>query len=156
MTDTVTAHTTGADRRLLANISRWRKANGWTRNLRGFLVNPDRTLGVDISDGSDGMGTGFRLMRGDLLHKPTDYPADSIRQAVDLLAALGILPPHLSSQYAAGFDSARELTVDTAVGAVTAHFDVTEKDVADVKAWSTRRLQMQLNSIAKRAAGGTR
>ncbi|MET7867943.1 hypothetical protein [Micromonospora taraxaci] len=111
---TPTASTSTEDRRLLAEVSRWRKDNGWGRDCRGVYTSADRTFGVDICDGRDGMAAGFRIMRGLLLTKPTEYPAETVREAIDMLVALNVLPARFSSAYRAGWlNGYAEVATDT-------------------------------------------
>jgi hypothetical protein len=104
MTDTVTAPT--ADRKLLADVHRWARTYGWTsagwRGWQNARYEDQATVAVRTNE------AGFQVWRkpADAPHftgQPTEYPADSVRQAVDLLVALGILPAQLSSAYTAGW-----------------------------------------------------
>ncbi|MBM0277228.1 hypothetical protein [Micromonospora tarensis] len=92
------------DRRLLAEVSRWRKANDWRDSSRGFQNAPfedGATVAVRPNE------AGFQVWRkpADAPHftgQPTEYPAESVREAIDMLVALRILPPQFSSAYEAG------------------------------------------------------
>lgn len=89
-----------ASRRLLAAVSRWAREQGWERSLvRNLRLSPDGSLsvawdadGVDVHQG-DGRG-GVALV----CHL---RPA-TVREAVDVLAALDVVPQYFSRQYAAG------------------------------------------------------
>ncbi|MBM0203228.1 hypothetical protein JNW90_08990 [Micromonospora sp. STR1s_5] len=106
---TSTASTPTEDRRLLAEVSRWRKAADWTDSSRGFQNAPfedGATVAVRPNE------AGFQVWRkpADAPHftgQPTEYPAESVREAIDLLVALRVLPAHFSSAYQAGQDDAR-------------------------------------------------
>ena len=95
------------DRRLLAEVSKWAHANGWTNGgWRGYMNGRywhEATIMVRPNE------TGFDVWRvergGPVSGKPMEYPATSIREAVDLLVALRILPDRFSSAFRAGVDS---------------------------------------------------
>jgi hypothetical protein len=129
VTTNVTTPTTGADRRLLADVHRWARTNGWTpadwRGRQNAPTEDQATIAVRTNE------AGFQVWRKttDAPHftgQPTDYPADSVRQAVDLLAALNILPAQFSSAYQAGWHDG--------------YFaDVEDETRAEIRAaWSTR------------------
>ncbi len=89
-----------SDRRLLAEVHHWARVNGWSPRSRGW-TNPDDTTAVTWDEGEVRV---WRRQRPNLYPTwPTMYPVESIRQAVDLLVALGILPAELSSVYAEGY-----------------------------------------------------
>ncbi|MGN9802024.1 hypothetical protein [Micromonospora sp. L32] len=96
-----TANTT-SDRHLLAEVSRWRKANGWTLSGQRGWVNArcsaDATVAVDYHPYRDGFTVACKDDRtGTWPLYPDFRAADSVRQAVDMLVALDILPARLSS-----------------------------------------------------------
>ncbi|MGA4726260.1 hypothetical protein ACPB67_02470 [Micromonospora taraxaci] len=110
---TPTASTPTEDRRLLAEVSRWRKGNDWRADdLRGFQNAPFEdaaTVAVRPNE------AGFQVWRkgADAPHfigQPIEYPAESVREAVDLLVALDVLPLQFSSAYEAGWDDCAALT----------------------------------------------
>lgn len=105
MTDTNTAFPNfapGEDRELLADVHRWARTNGWNWHEAWGWVNAhyvsDATLAVEWEDGPLVIRSGEVL----LLLKPKTYPVASVREAVDILVALRILPAHFSSAYEAG------------------------------------------------------
>lgn len=96
MTDTTT------DRELLVAVRRWATAAGWVPyGLHGW---------TDPAGMSTAYRTGTAVdwdHRSITVYRRTnhwhwdrrEYPVDSARQAVDVLVAVGVLPPHLSSAY---------------------------------------------------------
>ncbi|MEU4772930.1 hypothetical protein [Micromonospora sp. NPDC023644] len=108
------------DRRLLADVHRWARTNGWEWKEYRW-ENADTSITI--------RSNGFELRRRKSAtgrFGPTaGHIASSIRQAVDLLVALGILPVYLSSQYAAGWHDG--------------YFaDVEDETAAEIKAsWAT-------------------
>ena len=96
-------------RRLLAEVSKWAHANGWTNGgWRGWMNGRywhEATVYVRPNE------TGFDVFRtdqgGPVSGRPMEYPATSVREAVDLLVALRILPDRFSSAFEAGVDSCR-------------------------------------------------
>lgn len=81
----------------------WARANGWDRDAyKGhyrsdvWKVRPMRTAIEVRPKSSDGRWWGASF----------EVPVSSTQQAVDVLTALGVLPPHLSSQWQAGRDMA--------------------------------------------------
>ena len=101
-----------SDRQLLAAVHRWARTHGWHATWIGWANAPwagDATAVVewdheeltvrrrpDAEVGRQwpsGLGSVGRSER---------YPVTSVREAVDLLAALGVLPAELSSAYRAG------------------------------------------------------
>lgn len=93
-------------RRLLAEVSRWRKANGWSDSSRGWIneqsvddaavaVKPDPDL-------ANAFTVTWRKGNGGW-HQPDLYMAVDVQQAVEMLVALGILPARFSSAYRAGW-----------------------------------------------------
>lgn len=95
------------DRRLLAEVSKWAHANGWTNGgWRGYMNGRywhEATVMVRPNE------TGFDVWRvnqaGAVAGRPDEYPATSVREAVDLLVALRILPDRFSSAFYAGVDA---------------------------------------------------
>lgn len=93
------------ERELIAAAAQWAKDNGWTsagwRGWQNARYEDGATIAVHPNE------SGFEVWRKDtdtphFRGMSTDYPADSVRQAVDLLVALGILPAEFSTAYAAG------------------------------------------------------
>ena len=93
------------DRRLLAEVSRWRKANGWSDSSRGWINEQsveDAAVAVKPEpDGGEAFTVAWRKGNGGW-HEPDRYIAVDAQQAVDFLVALGILPARFSSAYEAG------------------------------------------------------
>ncbi|WP_346536991.1 hypothetical protein [Micromonospora sp. DPT] len=96
----------GADRQLLADVHRWARTNGWNwHECWGWVNAPyasEATLAVEWDDAGV-----LTIRRGPVVFRPTRYDVDSVRQAIDMLVALDILPAHLSSQYQAGANDGR-------------------------------------------------
>lgn len=91
------------DRRLLAEISAWAHASGWTQSWRGWqnaATDDQATVVVGHDDG--GLRVWRKDARGMFPLRSTDYPADSLREAVDILAAIRVLPVVFSSAYRTG------------------------------------------------------
>lgn len=97
-----------SDPLLLTTIRRMH-ADGWTyeRSLARYH-RPDGTAIVEVV--AEGAVKVWRrpVADGSPFGKPDEYPVDTVRQAVDVLAALGILPADLSSAYAAGVAAGTE------------------------------------------------
>lgn len=95
----------GEHRKLLTNVHRWAHTNGWHwHECWGWVNAPyasEATVGVDWDP--DVRTITVRRNDGSGIFRPTTYPTDSVRQAVDLLVAVGILPAQFSSAYAAGW-----------------------------------------------------
>lgn len=94
------------DRHLLAAVHKWARANGWYPAMRGWqdnLLESTASVAVGAFPGSeDGYYPGeVHVWRKDSVGywplRPDVFPARSVREAVDLLCALRILPAHLSS-----------------------------------------------------------
>ncbi|MCX5119248.1 hypothetical protein OG992_18845 [Micromonospora sp. NBC_00362] len=103
MTPTITTST--EDRRLLAEVSRWAHRNDWRvggwRGYQNAAFEDGATVAVRVNE------AGLQVWRkpADAPHftgQPTDYPATNVREAVDILAAVGVLPPVFSSAYRQG------------------------------------------------------
>lgn len=96
---------TAADRLLLAAVSRWGHDTGWERDvLPEWYHSRDRLTNVAWGHGTDGA-----LHVKVLVSKYGPYLLDvdipdvgSVRLAVDLLVAFGVLPAMFSSAFAAG------------------------------------------------------
>ena len=94
-------------RRLLAEVSKWAHANGWTNGeWRGYM---NATYWHEATVMVRPHECGFDVFRtdqgGPITGRPDEYPATSVREAVDLLVALRILPDRFSSAFRAGVDS---------------------------------------------------
>ena len=104
MTTTTTGFTNfapGEHRQLLAAIHRWARTNGWNWHECWGWVNAryasEATLGVEWEDGT------VVIRSGEVLLRSKTYPVDGVRQAVDLLFALDILPARYTRAYEAGW-----------------------------------------------------
>ena len=92
------------DRCLFADISKWAHAAGWRnagwRGWQNARYEDEATVVVRLNE------TGFEVWRKNgeshFTGRPMEYPAATVREAVDLLAALRILPPQFSSAYVVG------------------------------------------------------
>lgn len=90
------------DRALLTRVHRWLRRNGWQASMPGWSDGRGRDATVRVT-WAEGM---VRVTRRDAAglwpQYPRVYPVDSVREAVDLLVAAGVLPAELSSAYQAG------------------------------------------------------
>lgn len=100
------------ERRLLATVRRWMRANGWIID-RDEAEHRGARLIVDWAyrwaiDGKTGRVLRVRLLHdhGATKHTCFDVNVDSVREAVDLAVAYGMLPLAFSSAYRAGLDAA--------------------------------------------------
>lgn len=105
------------DRALLREVFTWARANGWgvaatDRDDRQWSADDDGTPVVCLrrpnygDNGEDRFGpAGLRVYFFGGRYRCVDVPASSVREAVDVLAALGVLPAQLSSQWRAAADS---------------------------------------------------
>ncbi|MFE9192022.1 hypothetical protein ACFYL6_20695 [Micromonospora sp. NPDC007208] len=100
----------GEHRGLLANVRTWARTNGWASHRDTGWQNPDRTIQVDWDE--HGLSIGRRISADRMWPTPRLYPASSVRQAVDFLVALYILPMKFSSAYESGVKAGR-LFADT-------------------------------------------
>lgn len=89
---------TAAERRLLAGLSRWRKDKNWTDSNLGWV---DAAQSVRVRPLEHGFKVWGRY--DDQWRAEGEFPATSIRQAVDILVALTVLPAPFSSAYEAGW-----------------------------------------------------
>lgn len=96
---------TREERELLAAVHRWARTNGWTPHRLGWAnaeLPADATLAIRHDAGMYGLAIYHREPGGVWPTSGTYWPVDSVRQAVDVLCALGVLPAWLSSQWHAG------------------------------------------------------
>lgn len=95
------------DRDLIIRVLRWARSDGWTQ-IHGVWRSEDRAVsaGVDVV-GGDVLVSLYQSRPSDAGIPSTSqvWVADE-RQAVDVLCALGILPPWFSSQWRDGFSCA--------------------------------------------------
>lgn len=96
----------GEHRKLIADLNKWRRTTGWTWGWIRGLVNADSTRNATIAVDWQPAGNnpqGFTVARRDdgtgRWTSPDFYPAADVRQAVDLLVAVGVLPARFSSAY---------------------------------------------------------
>lgn len=106
------ASTPTEDRRLLAEVSRWRKDNGWTDSSRGWINEADvADASVAVKPDPDvpnAFTVTWRKGNGGW-HQPDDYLAVDVQQALDFLVALKVLPAQFSSAYQVADGSYAEL-----------------------------------------------
>lgn len=101
------------DRRLLADVHRWLRTNGWTNTWRGWIDGKslDDCRVAVLPQPDDGYDPAVMVTRrranGYGWGRQRRYDVADVRQAVDLLVALDILPPHFSSAYKAAVEDAR-------------------------------------------------
>ena len=97
----------GEHRHLIADVHRWARTNGWNWHECWGWVNAryasDATLGIDWDNGT------VTVRAGQVLLRPTTYPVGSVRQAVDMLVALDILPASFARAYRTGFEAGFKL-----------------------------------------------
>jgi hypothetical protein len=162
-----------SERHLLAAVHRWARTNGWRINwtfgwVDGALA--DATVNVKWSDREIGIVRAIgRLSTSRPYWSNTTWiRIRSTVEAVDVLVALGILPPFLSSAYAMAEDHYREqveaLTEDAARQA--AHIREMEstlrfaeqktaeafarRDDAERRLWNARMVRCWTNEDGKR------
>jgi hypothetical protein len=112
---------TTEERDLLVAVSRWAHRAGWTQHWRGWInatYDSDATLTVGVDEGEVRIwrrepGKGFPL-------RSTDYLVAGVRQGVDLLCVLGVLPAWMSSLWQAGVSAGIQLAGETVQTAVSA------------------------------------
>lgn len=104
----------GEHRDLLVNINRWRRRQDWTwGHIRGLVnakLTREATIAVDwlpADENSQGFTVTRRERAGSSWPVPDFYRAVSIRQAVDLLVVLDVLPLAFSSQWQRGVTDGR-------------------------------------------------
>src|SRR5688572_28387274 len=105
-----------SDRQLLRVVFRWARANGWRPSDDNELSNRDWCPAGDEpntfvnlhrpnygDNGQDRFGNSIlRVYSFGGKYRCVQVPDTSVREAVDVLCALGVLPGHLSSIFAAG------------------------------------------------------
>ncbi|MEV4846109.1 hypothetical protein AB0K20_23190 [Micromonospora matsumotoense] len=98
-----------SDRQLLAAAHRWARTHGWRVTWRGWADGlSDGTVGVGWEHGELRIWRSYTTPGSSDRRWPTwstDYPVASVRQAVDVLVALDVLPAELSSAYRAAVAS---------------------------------------------------
>lgn len=113
---------TVSDRRLLAAVHRWARTHGWCSQWSGWSdgYGTDSTIRVGWAEGV--VQVSRREGRHGFPVWPTEYRVGSVVQAVDVLVALGVLPPFLSSAYGLADDKHREeiAQLDAEVNRLTA------------------------------------
>jgi hypothetical protein len=96
---------TADERLLLAAVSRWAHDQGWERDvLPEWYHSRDRLTNIAWGDGTRGaLDIEVKADRyGPRLLDVSIPDVTSVRQAVDLLVAFGVLPAWFSSAFAAG------------------------------------------------------
>ena len=96
----------GEHRHLIADVHRWARTNGWNWHECWGWVNARYASNVTLGIDWDSDNSTVTVRAGQVLLRPTTYPVGSVRQAVDLLVALDILPVQFSSAYEAGLHDA--------------------------------------------------
>lgn len=94
------------DRMLAGAVLRWATENGWQRTYTPHCYRSGDGL-VDVYWSADFLNVHIRQHLLDLFPVTVAVPVDSVRRAVDVLAAYEVVPPHFSTLYAAGRASAR-------------------------------------------------
>lgn len=95
------------DQELLITVRRWAIAAGWHwHRVYGWINQPTCgwTVAVEIQDGHLIV---TRRSADQMRGQVDQYRADSVRQAVDLLCALDVLPARFSSAYRAALAAHR-------------------------------------------------
>jgi hypothetical protein len=95
----------GADRDLLAEVHRWARHTGWTwYEAWGWVSGNDLDHAAYAVDwDSEARTVTVRRNDGNGIYRPTVYPADTVREALDVLAAYGVVAPKLSTVYRSGW-----------------------------------------------------
>jgi hypothetical protein len=94
---------TGAERTLLLAVFRWARAEGVRLDgATRWTSPPPHRWGVEFWGGLDDRPV-FVWREGQIIG--SNYDVVDIAEAVDLLAALGILPAQFSTAYRAGYDA---------------------------------------------------
>jgi hypothetical protein len=98
------------DRYLLARLNWWRRKTGTTFSYGAYdWKSRDGRVAVNWEEGEI---TVFRADgRGQFPTWGDRYRVESVRQAVDLLVALGVLPPEFATAYTAGWNDAMRQAV---------------------------------------------
>lgn len=97
---------TDEDRKLLREVVQWRRANGWGFGFYPKRGEADWTSGDGVLVEADFFGYGVQLIVDGGERRRGAFWPRSVREAVDILAALGILPITFSSAYKSGRESA--------------------------------------------------
>lgn len=98
------------ERRLLAAVSRWARRNGWRRGAWSGWHSPDGL--VDVWVDRDGLAVRrYDRTPGAGVPRTMVCAVASVREAVDLLVASGVLPVEFSSAYTAGARDERQQAV---------------------------------------------
>jgi hypothetical protein len=85
-------------RRLLAAVSRWARENGWERL---YAIRARQCVERDLAVSWEaGLVYVDRVADGHIYS--SHVAVASVREALDVLAALGVIPASFSTQYAAG------------------------------------------------------
>lgn len=102
---------TREERDLIVAARRWARANGWElHHWRGAInatYDSDATLTINVTDGMVCLWR--KRDDGTWPLRSVDHAVESVRQGVDLLCALGVLPAWMSSQWQAGLTAGVQL-----------------------------------------------
>lgn len=108
----VSSGLSAADRSILREVMRWVRANGWQRgHWEGEWVSAD---GLTMVCTDYGVSRGLAIRRRQTVAAGWSYGGNparfvnrvgSVREAVDVLVALGVLPAEFSSAFDAGYDA---------------------------------------------------
>jgi hypothetical protein len=109
-----------SERHLLAGVLRWARTHGWRRGKCGWVNGADDEATINVTWSTSPLGwsageigiarNADRLSMGGPVWSCTTWiRVASVVQAVDVLVALGILPPLWSSAYALAVDRHTEL-----------------------------------------------
>ena len=100
----------------------WARANGWTQGHRGW-INARYDSDATIAVGHDYESVRVWRRPEGIRYWPlrsSDYPVANVRQGVDLLCVLGVLPAWMSSQWNDGVSAGVQLAGTPAWTAVSA------------------------------------
>lgn len=137
MTTTILTHDEqiSEDRQLLAAVGRWSRRTGWhpTRVVPGGWRSADeRTMVRPVAEGVLEVWRG--IGEDEQPGTPDRYPVRSVTEAVDVLAAIGVLPLELSSGWRAG----------AAASEVTPEPDITRVWGANGYRWDRDRTDLDI------------
>jgi len=96
--------TSTEDRRLLAEVHRWARTNGWSTSWRGWINEANLIdAAVAVMPEPDHSAIRVTWRKGDGgWHTSRQFDVIDVREAIDMLVALNILPARFSSAYEAG------------------------------------------------------
>lgn len=147
------------DALLALKAMRWALANGWRVQGRDMTIDGyTRWTAWEHDDKADVTLTYYRH-DGHMQYDLCDVPLLSVREAVDVLVALGLLPIEFSSAWAAGRESAYttdewRAVFDAVDGPRAWHEPVNDRAVADAVLTDCRKYYTDAY-LQHRRAGGT-